>query len=496
MTSTCSGPIPAPPGPSTHPLPPQNVNVISGYVPGVLDLRWDNPAILAGNSLFTVVGVNIYRSDTTDLGPYHRINDFPAGGSFYRDQTMVKAIQGENVNWNTGWVFKGDAPADRRWVFRTEFAMVKKDQQAPYQRPTYANVPTDIRVFIDGVEVPVDSVFGPTGEVTLINQSTYNVATEVMEPALLPGPDSVVQVYYYTMTNFVRSGLDTKLWYRLTTVVLDPTTPSGYFETDLGYCPPHSVIEVETLDYIWKEAIRRNHWILQQGGERVSFFIRRQSGCPCLCKIEPQTRDFSKQPSNRCELCYGVGIIGGFDGPFSCIIGPDDGEKRLSQTPTGRRMEHTYEVWTGPSPIVTQRDFIVKQTNERYSVGPVRRPSNRGNLLQQHFNIAYLDEGDIRYRVPMDGVVNYTYPQTRYSTVLAPSLPIDGRLPDTVYPWTDNPHYPVGSKRVEPLITEKGNTPDEKDQRGRSAVWENITWLSPLLLCLGHSLMPLISGGV
>jgi len=463
-------------GPADQPAPPQNVEVLSPFTIGVLDLRWDDPSLLARNTSFTVVGVNIWRSDVSDRGPFSRINEIPVGGGFYRDQTTSLAVSGETIDWATSWISKGDAPNDRRWVFRTQNPIVKAIDGAPFDSVTYANSPSDVTVTIDGVEVPVESVFGRTGEITLINQSTINVGTEKCESAVLPTESSVVQVSYRGEGNRVRSGLDAKIWYRLTTVVLDSDTPSGLRETDLSYCQPHSVIEVERLDYIWREAIRRNHWILQQGGERVKLFIRRQSGVPCPCMIESKTREFSKQPSARCCTCFGTGFCGGYEGPFDIIVAPDDAERRISQKVTGRKMEHSYEVFMGPSPTVTQRDFLVKQTNERYSVGPVRRPSNRGNLLQQHFNIAYLDQGDIRYKVPIDGVVDYTYPETRYAFVQAPSMPIDGDFPDTIHPWTGDPPYPEGPREVAPMITEKDNTPDDKDQRGRTAVWENITW--------------------
>ena len=462
--------------PGDMPLPPQNVEVLSPFTPGVMDLRWDSPGLLAKNTGYTVVGVNLYRSDVSDRGPFFRLNEFPLGSTFYRDRTTNVLIGGETVFWESSWLFKGDGPNDGRWVFRTQFPIVKDVDAAPYGKPTYANAITDVKVTVDGVVVPVHDVFGQTGEITLINQSTFDLGTEKCDPAALPGPDSVVTVTYRTSRNHVQSGLGAKVWYRLSTVALSDTTQSGLTETPLDYCQAHSLIEVERLDYIWRRAIRMNHWILQQGGERVKLFIRRTAGvpCPCTAHVEARVRAYSKQPSNRCTVCFGTGFCGGYEGPFDIIVAPDDAERRISQTPFGRRKEHTYEVWMGPSPVVTMRDFIVKQTNERYSIGATRRPSNRGNLLQQHYNIGYLDEGDIRYTVPIDGVVDYTYPETRYAYVHAPSLPVDGDFPDTVYPWTGDPPFEQGPRNTGPMITEKGGTPDGNEQRGRSPVWENI----------------------
>jgi hypothetical protein len=253
--------------------------------------------------------------------------------------------------------------------------------------------------------------------------------------------------------------MDTKLFYRVTAVAISEDGES-LVETPLDQCQAVANIEVETLDYIWREAARRNNWILEQGGERVKIFVRKQSGVPCSCTLDERMVEYSKQPSNRCLICYGTGFVGGYEGPYESIIAPDDAERKIAQTPTGRRMEHSYEVWTGPSPLVTQRDFIVKQTNERYSIGAVRRPTNRGNVLQQHFMVGYLDEGDIRYKVPVDAA-GMPWPQTRDTR----SSPIAG----TTYAPSE-----IGNDQATPMATEKDTMPDEREQRGRTRVWENL----------------------
>jgi hypothetical protein len=480
------------PSASTIPLPPQNGQVVTTYQRGVQDVRWDSPALLAGNSAFTVVGVNVYRSDVSDRGPYHRINEYPLGGTFFRDRTENVQIIKELVDWNTSWVYKGDAPNDLKWMFRTRMPISKRFPGGPYQTATAGNSPSDVVLYIDGVVVPVHDVFGPNGQVTLINQPSFNQATEKFEGPYLPTSTTQVEISYWTNRNHVRSGLDSNLFYRLTTVVLDASTPSGYRETPLEYCPVLTMNDVETMDYIWREAVRRNQWILQQGGERVKVFIRKQSGIPCSCGIDARIREYSKQPSSRCRDCYGSGFVGGYEGPYDVIVAPDDAERRISQGVTGRRKEHTYEVWMGPSPVVTQRDFIVKETNERYSIGPVRRPSNRGNRLQQHFNIAYLDEQDIRYDIPIDGTSGLPWPQTRYSQRIYPPLPVDGGLTPPQWAVPESPLYPEGASAQSPMETEKANTPDDVEQRGRTPVWENINYgilpfLLPLLWGVGHA---------
>jgi hypothetical protein len=464
-----------------YPRSPSNVQIFSSYEIGSYDIRWDLPALNPYNTLWTVLGVNIYRSDVSDRGPFFRINQYPLGSTFYRDKTQYIKIE-EEVVTSERWVFQGDSPNNRQFLFRTNCPIVKPDPVGvPNQTPTFGNTSSDIVVKIDGVIVPVHEVFGRSGEVRLINRATIDWTKETNVDAVLPSKNSVVTATYYTARNFIRSGLDSKIHYRLTTVAVDTNNHSNMIETPLGYAEPHSNIEIENIDYIWREAMRRNNWILEQGGERVKFFIRRQSGVFCSCNkegVDPRHREWSGQPSSRCVVCYGTGIVGGYDGPFPGIIGPDETDRRVSQQPTGRRLEHAYEVWTGPSPLVTQRDFLVKQTNERYSIGPVRRPSSRGNLLQQHFNIGYLDEQDIRYRVPLVDPNTSLYPETR-----VPSHPYQlaypARLNQPGYPAYPNldaenpPPYDTSLDTTYPMKTEKSKIGDEREVRGRTPVYED-----------------------
>ena len=423
------------------------------------------------NATWQIVGVNIYRSDNGEHGPYVRLNKFPIGSMSYRDMTDNLHIENEVVQWDGAWVSKGDEANNRAWVFRTIFAPIVKPNPEPVQGladrlvAVYANAPSDVQVTVGGVEVPVANVFGPTGEITLINQPVYNVNTEKFDGPYLPDAETPVTVSYYYNSNVVKTDLDraTQVRYRLTTVALDPSSPTGYVETPLGYSPPLALSAVETMDYIWREAIRRNRWILEQGGERVKLFKKKVSGIPCPCRIDERTLEWQHQPSARCDTCFGVGWVGGYDGPVDIILAPDDADRAVRQTPNGRRLEHSYEVWTEPSPTITQRDFIVKQTGERYSIGPVRRPASRGLPLQQHFTIGYLDEQDLRYRVPVTGIEDLPWPQTR---------PTD---PDT--PCNDAVPYPVGfDYQATPMETDKGNIPEGRQQRGRSPVWSNLTY--------------------
>lgn len=431
---------------SEWPASPLNVYLTSGYRPGVWDIRWENPAELAINARFAIAGVNIYRSFDSEFGPYHRITSWPVGSTFWRDSTINELVVNEDVSDRfLSFGVPASGQQRYRYIFQTSSPIVKAQSQNVFESSPY-----EVWVYVDGVQAAVSRVFGNTGEVELDTRKFAEVGTQQAVEPILPRPGSKVTCTYRRNRQFIRTDLAQRVFYRVTTVAapVDPECPCRYgplIETPLEYATGASSSELEKLDYIWREAIRRNRWILDQGGERVQVFLRKAVGplCPCI----PPT-DHHKQPVSDCPYCFGQGIIGGFEGPFAILVAPDDAEKRVSQKESGRTVEHMYEVWTGPSPLLTMRDFLVKVNGERFSIGAVRMPTNRGMVLQQHFNIASLDEKDIREKVPMDD------PYGRANTIRK-----------------------VGPERPEStIITGKPGIPDERELRGRTVAWEDIMY--------------------
>lgn len=430
------------------PVPPLNIFLTSGYKPGTFDICWDDPAVMAANAQFVVTGVNIYRSFDSEFGPYERLSQLPVGATFYRDMTDNEVVVDEVVD-DTQWVLRGECVGSDiqhpRYVFRTlRCPLVISASQAI---PDYDR--NSVRVTIDGVEARIKHVIGDTGEIELETRQLPEVGTQSLDPSPIPSDDSVVKVSYRYNRSLLKTDLSTRVFYRITTVGvpiksnLDVIRPQDLRETPLERAALTSSREIEKLDYVWTEAVRRNRWILQQGGERVKIFLRKTVGEHCSCVSITH-----KQPKNDCPGCYGTGIVGGYEGPYDIVIAPDDAERRINQIDNGRQVDHAYEVWTGPSPLISQRDFIVKINGERYSIGGVRMPSNRGMVLQQHFNIGIINEQDIRYRVPIDGVQGMA---ARADMLIPPHLDRAGK-------------------------TEKPNIPNEREIRGRTKTWENITY--------------------
>lgn len=427
------------------PAPPLNAFMRGMHRPGAFELTWDDPSQLALNGQFVLLGVNVYRSFDSEFGPFERVTEVPVGSGYWRDITNNVMEPDEDVS-NSWVIFGAQTSGDRpdRYVFKTLRPIIKSGSQM-----TYANSPFDVQVFVDGTQVPVLSVSGQTGEVEIDVRQYPDPSKQTYLPTVVPTSTSKVTCSYRYTKDLLRTDLAQRVFWRFTTVglpvesSLSVVQSTDLVETPLESATATSSYEIEKLDYIWKEAVRRNRFILEQGGERVKLFLRKQVGVPCPCIPD----DVHKQPINDDLTCFGTGIVGGYDGPYDIIIAPDDSEKRITQKEHGRTVEHTYESWTGPSPLLSHRDFIVKINGERYSIGAVRMPSNRGMLLQQHFNIGHFDERDIRYRVPLD------------------------RLPNIL---SFKPSGPENEAEAKP--TDNPDIPEDRQLRGRTPAWANIMY--------------------
>jgi hypothetical protein len=433
---------------TSWPAPPLNLFFAHGYKEGLIDLRWEDPSAQVVNAGFHVVGVNVYRSFDSEFGPFQRITELPVGGTYWRDQTDNELVVDEDVT--DRFTSKGASRAGQdgvRNIFRTLHAPIVSEGS----QGVSAASPWEVRVYVDGVPARVLRVHGPTGEVEIDDFGRPDVGTQTIEEPVVPGSSSRVTCTYRYTRSLLRGDQFQRIIYRATTVALRPgcdpscACPEDLVETPLSAAAATSTMEIEKLDYIWREAIRRNRWILDQGGERVKVFVRKHAGIPCPCIPD----DYHKQPLNDCRLCFGTGFLGGYEGPYDVLIAPDDAERRIAQRANGRVKEHSYEVWTGPTPLLSMRDFLVKQNNERYSIGAVRMPSNRGNVLQQHFTIGVIATSDIRSKVPVGDPVRFVATQLRPS---GPEANADASITEA---------------------SEQHGIPVERELKGRTLAWEN-----------------------
>lgn len=425
------------------PYPPKNIFVTHPYITGILDIRWDNPLDITENSQWDILGVNLYRSEDSENGPYEKINETPLEILYYRDQTTHKLIADEDVLPRLN---KGTGPK-LEWVFTTKNKPIIKQNS----QNILADSSSDIVIKINNSDgkgpliVPAFKVFGKTGEVFLITQPIYNPLTKKMEEPRLPlGPEAQCLCSYWYNLNLIRSDLIPRFFYKVTTI--GKTKSGEIVESNIDDCLAANVYQIEKPHYIWKAIIYKNRYLLEQFGERAKLFIRKEVGEKC-----PNYSESHQQAHNECTLCYGTGIIGGYYGPIDVVIAPPEAEKHIDLTDSGLHLSFSFESWTGPSPLIRTRDFIVRQNGERLTIGSVTPQGAKGSVFQQHFTLNYRDSKDIIYKVPILGGER--------------SVPVADSTRSSSQNITDaSPTIPSGkSERAE---TDKGRTID----------YENIVW--------------------
>ena len=434
----------------TVPLAPKNLMVTSPYSIGAWDIRWDNPKIIPQNNSLNILGCNVYRSTDNPYGPYVKCNSTPVTVLFYRDKTTEKQITEDvtpTLRANTNDCNGTNDPSGL-WMVNTS----RKPLIVPSTNGKVTNDISDVRVEIDNgdgvfLDMPAYKINGYSGEITLVSWPVFNQELQQVIPPRLPYPPAGrVRVTYRYIDNQVLTVLSQRIYYKVTTVAVDPNDPTNNIETPLDEVSDRSGFDMDMLDYIWKEAIRRNRWILEQGGEQVKLFIRKWMGEPC-----PSKEHLYGQGHNNCLLCYGSNIIGGYDGPYDAVIAPPEADKQIELMDMGLHIRYEWASWMTDWPLIQTRDIIVRQNNERYSVGPVNPQGQRGVIFQQHFTMSLLDQGDIRYNIPIEG------------------------SEDDV-PLSYDPYRELAPTDASPAINAKPEIPEERIIRGRSVVFENIMW--------------------
>lgn len=436
--------------PGGAPKAPINVFVIPPYKNGALDIVWDNPALLPENTAFAIQGVNIYRSFDSENGSFSLLNASPLGVGLYRDETTNTLVPDEVVtNLDRG------TNAQTEWRFKTKFSPIVRNGVADGlgtvtegQLATYR----DVIVKVDNgdgnglLEVPIFKITPLTGEIVLISQPILEPGTDRFLPPRLPtlAPGSLT-ISYYINTNRVRTSLNNKIFYKVTTVGV--TSSGELVESDISFVKATHMYEQERTDWTWKEGIRRNRWILEQGGERVKVLVRKWNGTAC-----DSFSDVHQNSPNDCPVCYGTNFVGGYEGPFDLIVAPPDSEKNVELTEIGLRVNYNWETWTGPSPLLNKRDIIIRPSGERFTVGAVKYIGSRGAIYQQMFPLQQLDSSDFIYSVPITGAEN------------APAQPWDSR--------TDR------ASDASPLIPDNKPSPDRNYPRdkGRTVTFEDIVY--------------------
>jgi len=330
-------------------------------------------------------------------------------------------------------------------------------ERVPIVDSSGTNTPTDniseVEVFINGQPATIKKVCGKEGTIYLEKDKVWDeIRREWYEP-IVPIETSEVLVTYKTKLHTTKTALRKKYFYKVTAVTDED-------ETDLDLIKPE-FLAPEKITYIFAEAVRRNAWILDQAGERVLFYAKKKAGEVCPCTQRDVKQRSHRRSDQDCDICYGSGFIGGFDGPWPIIIAPLTTEQRINQTERGLNLKYQIETWTGPSPLMQQRDMIVRRNCDRCIIGPITPAEGPGGvILQQHFTLEYLDTTDIRYKFPMQPLPNQ---------LQQPGIDKAGTKLAEI-------HSPA---EREELVTDKGidsGTGRKTIVRGRSIKFENLNY--------------------
>jgi len=241
------------------------------------------------------------------------------------------------------------------------------------------------------------------------------------------------------------------------TVVQDRNGGNYVAESPLSVCSTVSPTKIDKINYIWKESVRRNFWLLEQTGDRVYLFIKKSTGIKC-----ENYSPYHKQSTNNCKLCYGTGYLGGFSGPFSIIIAPPEATKSVNTGQFGKTLNYTYDSWTIGPELLTG-DLIIKRNNQRYTISNCNPQGSLDQFYQTHFSVSLLQENDIRYFLPVTGA-EFQIPDQYNQYITSSKTDADPTINDNR----------LTQQQINPDILEYQTTPAVQILKGRTVQWENI----------------------
>lgn len=405
-----------------------NLTVLNSSFTGSRDIYWvDDPDR-------KLIGYNIYKSHNAP-GQWVKLNDFPHPGCLYRDQTTLTSTTHAVVA--SDWVSCG---IDGQWVFKIPDILWSS---AVKGRALVANHPDDITLVVNGSVLRAGSVNGQEGLVYLSNAETLradgSISTAYANPFhafkdVVPA-DLTVSVTYKKLTNYVDIFLAGLRTFYTVVPVLENGTEAHILEA--AGSPVANNLEVDNIDYMQAEMIRRNQWIFEQCGEPAYLLIRKSRGVVCECTIS------NGEPRTGCPACYETGVIGGYYGPLDILfIDPDTAAVRTLDE-GGVKVERSSRSYLSRTPLVHSGDLIIRRNGERMVIANVVYKSPRGVLLQQDFDVEVLQPRDTRYLIPLGVNPPPNLVDPRFGLIDPTKEPMTDPLNDPTKHW-ENPTTPEG----------------------------------------------------
>jgi hypothetical protein len=330
------------------------------------------------------VGYNIYRAFDYPTD-WQKLNQSPWLGHFYRDQVTFEEIT--YTLTSSDWLAQGEAG---KFGFRLP--------SMPYSsvvegRPTISNNPDDVDIYIDGTKYRPALVNGFDQSVWLRMDREVPMGGLVSSFPLTPEiiSTSQITVVYNSLKNYV--DISTNLVRTFYTVV--PVGVSGELhEPGARGSQVVNSQDIDKMTWEFSAMITRNQWILEQAAEPAHLMFRKTRGRVCGCKTD------LKEPLTACKSCFGVGIVGGYYGPYDFLFAPPDTALQVELEEGGKTVTRISNSFLGPTPIIQSGDLVIRKNGDRLVVARPTYVAPRGVIVQQHYDTELLKPGDTRYLIP------------------------------------------------------------------------------------------------
>jgi len=357
-----------------------------------------NSSVASGHDLWwpidhkAKIGYNVYRAKDAPVN-WVKLNVDPIPCTYFRDQTRLQTVH--YIVGPDAWIDAGEFGQKCLLIPDTPYSNVVKG------RPRVAAHPDDVQVRVTDRSGVIRS-YRPK----MVSGMDQTIWLQVESDGTLPAGGAVsdfplinfatvasVMVVYQKLVNYV----DVAANMARTFFTVIPILENGLEEHEPGALGTQVVdtMQVDKMDYMQKEMVRRNAWIFAQAGEPAYLMFRRTSGERCGCA------DGLGKARSACPVCYETGIVGGYYGPLDMIfIDPDQAQIRTIDE-GGIKVERRSRSYLSRSPIVQDGDLIIRKNGERLVISGVTYKMPRGVLLQQEFDVSLLNTGDTRYLIPI-----------------------------------------------------------------------------------------------
>lgn len=400
----------------------QGLVLLSGAIPGIRDLVWE-PVTLPG-----LLGYMPFKAENR-YGPWTALASAPIPGERFRDQTTLAPVDYTVTadDWTDQGVFE-------YWAFRVPDAPLYGE--VIDGRAITASTPEHVRLTVDGAPVMAARVDGVDGTIWLPRTNQIQGLSDTATPYGQLTDNSVVKVTYNRLANFVDPTPETRCYYTVVPVLSDGSLMhEPGVQGDVA-----NILEVDKLDYMQREIVRRNGWEFEFAGEPAHLLMLRTKGVICGCTMA------SGQPRTGCTSCYETGIVGGYYGPYDIFFIDSDTGTTVEVSEGGRKVTRQSRSFLGPVPYIKSGDLIVRKNGERIVIENPVYVSARGVLLQQDFDLRLLPSGDTRYRIPLrnpDAVTTYN---PAFQDKPGPAgEPVTGVPSDPTKQWENTAEVPQGA---------------------------------------------------